>query len=454
MPKFDTILANNELNATLNLQIIRSKSMNFLKKLTPFTLPFLLAACGNDDLDPNDIQSPDTYEFTSITDPSATSSVDYREATTRLTLIKELEYLIESDELQAFGQETKSKEAVIALLNRVYDGGTQLSYSNNLMDVNLYDEASPAPTQVKGINVNDNTLTFTDNSLAENINLKDALSLNANLQIQNWFISIALLAIDDDDTTRFSSFGYDYQALIIGYLSVVMPFDQVSNHLLSTNNLGASNARDDSTTPYTLLEHNWDLAFGYFGTSTSAKIKSLDAITNGQENSVSHINYYVFDFAAETAQRDLQSTLREANFSQSLIELFLDGRTTISLNETHDSFSNQSTLITNYAADILYHWERALAATLIYHTKNTITNRYSADEYNYHWAMMTIYAQAIAIYPNSAITDDLLTSLTKDKVDPTTNLASQTTYLGTLVDAERDTKDIYGFSSSDVSSWQ
>mgnify|MGYP000399434548 CR=1 FL=1 len=426
--------------------------MKFLKKLTPFTMPFLLAACGNDDLDPSYVDAPDVYEYTSLTDPSAPSSVDYREATTRLTLVKELEYLIGSDELQTFGQETKSIDAVMALLNRIYEGGTNLSFSNNLAGVNLYDNSS-SPTQVKGINVSNNTLTFANNSIAENTNIKDALSLNANQQIQNWFTAIAFMAVDDDDSTRFSKDGFNFQALVTGYLSIVMPFDQASNTYLNSESLAASNTRGDSSTPYTPLEHNWDLAFGYFGTNKSVKNQSLDAIVATQETGTSQLNNYVFDVAAATAQRDLDSTLREANFSQLLIEDFLDGRTIISLDENHASFSKQRVLINQYATNILYNWEKALAATLIYHTKNTIINRYSLDKYDYHWAMMITYAQAITTYPDSALTPEVYASLTKDKIGYS-NLASQTTYLGTLYDAEQSIKEIYGFSDSDVLSWK
>ncbi len=426
--------------------------MIFLKKLTPFTLPFLLAACGEDDYDSSGIQAPNAYEFSSLTDPSAPSSVDYREATTQLTLIKELEYLIGSDELQAYGQ-ANGRDAVIDLLNRVYEGGTQANFSNNLAAVNIYDNDLSTPTPIKGIDVSDGTLTFAADSFSVNTNLKSTVSAAINEQIQSWFLNIATLAIDTNDDTRFTNNEFNYQALIIGYLAVVMPFDQVSNTYLSTSSLAANNSRNDSNSVYTQLEHNWDLAFGYFGTSTSAKTQSLDAIITTPTSNVSHINDFVFDMAAVTAQRDLDSTLREANFSQAIVENFLDGRTAISLDESHDSFSNQRSLINNNATDILYNWERALAATLIYHTKNTIINRYVADDYNYHWAMMTVYAQAIAIYPDSLLDPEVIAALTKSKLG-TLELAKQTIYLQTLYEAEQDIKATYNFSSSDVSSWR
>ncbi len=429
----------------------KQKYMKFLKKLTPFTLPFLLAACGNDDLDPSYIHVPNSYEFTSLTDPSAPSSVDYREATTRLALIKELEYVISSYTLQAYG-EANGRDAVIDLLNRVYQGGTILDEANNLVVVNLHDDSS-TPTPVKGINISETSLTFGNEAFTENTNIKNAVPSDMNDTIQGWFLKIANIATDGDYTSLYTKDGYDYKALIIGYLSVTMPFYQVSNTYLNTSSLTANNTRNDSSTPYTQLEHNWDLAFGYFGTSASAKTQSLESIIASNQGSVSQLNNYVFDMAAATAQRDLDSTLREANFSQLIIEDFLNGRAVISLGEGHELYSNQTTLINNHAESILYNWEKALAATLIYHIKNTIINRYIPTKYDYHWAMMTIYAQAIPMDPNALLAPEVIADLIKTKVDAT-DINKQTKYLATLFNAEQSIQQTYSFSESDVASWR
>jgi len=425
--------------------------MNFLKKLTPFTLPFLLAACGNDDYDTSDIEAPNVYEFSSLTDPSAPSSVDYRVPTTQLALIKELEYVISSYKLQGYGQ-TNGRDAVMDFLNRVYEGGTYTGVTNNLATVNLHDETS-TPTLIKGIDIGDNTLTFADDSLAENTNIKNAVPADMHEQIQDWFYKIATIAADDDFTTLYTANGFDYKALVIGYLSVAMPYYQASNAFLNTSGLEASNVRSDSSISYTQLEHNWDLAFGYFGTSESAKTQSLDAIIANNQNNASDLNSYVFDVAAATAQRDLDSTLRESNFSQLIIDDFLDGRATISLNESHGLFSKRTTLVKNYAETILYNWEKALAATLIYHIKNTIIKRYLATDYDHHWSMMTVYTQALTMNPNSALAPEVITILTKNKVDASDD-RKQTTYLTTLFEAEQKIKETYNFSESDVASWK
>jgi hypothetical protein len=277
-----------------------------------------------------------------------------------------------------------------------------------------------------------------------------------NVQIQDWFFNIATLAADFNKDTRFTNNGFNFKALVVGNLSVTMPFQQVSNTFLSASNLAADNTRNDSSSSYTQLEHNWDLSFGYFGSSKLAKTLSLDkviSINTNKTNNVSSLDDFVFDVAAATAQRDFDSTLRESNFSKAIIEGFLNGRTSITLNESHKLYSKQTSLINQYASAILYNWEKSLAATLIYHTKNTIINRYKTNDYDYHWAMMTVYAQAIASYKNSLLPPETITLLTNDKLS-TEDINKQTIYLETLFEAEQTIKTTYGFSRSDVSSWR
>ena len=114
------------------------------KKVALISLPLLLTACGDDDLDPDSINAPDVYNFTSLTDPSAVSSVDYKEATTRLVLIEELNYLIGSQYFLEYA-ESHGKDDAIILLNRAYTEGTKSSFINNLASVSLYTGNSNPP---------------------------------------------------------------------------------------------------------------------------------------------------------------------------------------------------------------------------------------------------------------------------------------------------------------------
>ncbi len=475
MPKFDTILANNELNATLNLQIIRSKSMNFLKKLTPFTLPFLLAACGNDDLDPDAIDAPNTYEFSSLTDPSAMTSVDYNEATTRLVLIEELEYLINSDFLQSYG-ELHDHESVVALLNRIYGAGTKLSAANNLASVNLYDNSS-TPTPINSVNFTDDTTTFI--ALEPNVNLQEVIpGLNTSLptraiadaeangdfigwsfltnsdgstypttMIQSWFNIIATLATDvngagnSNTATRFSSSNINYRDLIVSFLSASIPYSEVANVHLHEEIAMKDNSRSDSSLPYTQLEHHWDMAFGYFGTLINAKTISLDDILTTQTESVNNANDRVFTLAAAAAQRDLDSPLNSSFISKSLINNALDGRTLITKNKTGSLYQ--------YRTNVLYNWEKTIAATLIHHINGSIGTGFTVNLD--HWSHMKAYALALQFNPNPILSEQALLDI-HSLIGQSPKLDNKN-YLRDLLLARDKVQASYNFSLEDVQNW-
>ncbi len=125
--------------------------MKILKGTTLFALPLLLVACGNDDLDTISIQAPDVYEFTSLLDPSAISSVDYKEATTQLILINELDHFIASDALQV----GNSKEDALSKMNSLYKSGTQTFAINNLLTSDIYSTENKA-TELHGLTLDSN----------------------------------------------------------------------------------------------------------------------------------------------------------------------------------------------------------------------------------------------------------------------------------------------------------
>ncbi len=446
-----------------------------LKKLTPFTLPFLLAACGNDDLDPDAIDAPDTYEFNSLTDPSAMTSVDYSEATTRLVLIKELEYLINSEFLQDYGEQ-HDKEAVVALLNRVYREGTKPDSTNNLASVNLYDN-STTPTPIKSINFTDDTTTFT--ALMSNVNLQEVIpGLNTNIptreiqdiegngdfigwrlegnsngntyaigMIQSWFEVIATLATDVDDlgnvntASQFSSNNINYRDLIISFLSASIPYFEVTNIHLHEDALEADNSHSTSSQSYTQLEHHWDMAYGYFGTTITAKTQSLTSLLATQSASLENANERIYDIAAEAAQRDIDSLLNSSAISRSFINNTIDGRTLISLNKTSSLYQ--------YRKNILDNWEKTLAATLIHHINGSIGLGFTVNLD--HWAHMKAYALALQFNPNPLLSEQVLLDI-HSLIGELPKVGNKN-YLKDLLLARDKIQASYNFPLSDVQKW-
>ncbi len=479
--------------------------MKLLKILTPFTLPFLLAACGDDDIDTISTQAPDTYEFASLTDSSAASSVDYKEATTRLVLIKELEHLIGSDYLQSYGAAevtasniADAKTAVLTLLNTIYSGGTG---TDGLSSQNIYDLYDPdnlesdTVTSIKSYTFTGNTPTF--DQLSQNINLKAVMpgtayelhnrndsdvgqfigwsitgksngDLYPDLLIQEWFNKIATLATDGDSSTKFTYPNINYQALISSFLSASIPYSQVSHRYLSEDALNADNSTENQSQTYTSLEHNFDMAFGYFGTLTTAKNASLDYLIAANDNSKADLdnllNSSVFATAAAAAQRDLQSPLADINFSNSIVKSFLNGRTVISTPSEELESDEQKALIQTQANTILTNWEQTLAATVSFHLNGVFDNG-TADngnfedgiinpDYSKHWSHAKGYALALQFNPNSTITSTELTNIhTLISNKPHSKEPTMPAYLSEIVAARDSIQDAYGFSLEDIQGW-
>jgi len=467
--------------------------MALLKKLTLFTLPLLLSACGNDDLDSNEIGAPDVYLFSSQTDPAASSSVDYREATTRIVLIKELQDLISSDFLQTMGA-TQGEAAALATLNRIYSAGTQ-----GISSVNIYDNQS-TPTPITGVTTTLEKVQTDFSSMENNVNLSDKMpgvftdliyrhdaDINlgyfigwqkagiddgdrvAGIMIQHWFEKISLLAIDDNTETKTTISGINYQTLIGNFLNGAIPYYLATHVLLNpSNGLTASNS---SQSNYTQLQHNWDLAYGYFGGNSHYKSigKTINATQvefdhngDGKINLFSEMN---FGHAVDAAVIDERSPLSDTYFSEDIAQAFLNGRQLINnhINSGIADNADFSQALLHEANVITQNWDRVIAAKLIHHLNRTSA---SAPFYGQHplldalyandWANVKSYALALQFNPNAIISKDELIELhTEIGNSPVTNIDSHKlkTYANKLLISRDKIANIYNFSEMNTLNW-
>ena len=474
-------------------------SMMTLKTLTLLALPLMLSACGDDNEEIIIFTAPETYDFTSRTNPGMPSSVDYKDATTRLVIIKELEYLIGSDYLQDLGAQWTSEfgqayalPKVYELLNAIYETGTK-SGTYSLVNQNIYDLYDPdnleisGSTPIKGLNF----LTPPDfSSLSENINLRDAmpgvtLDLHnrkeneehgdfigwgisgvldgddiADQLIKSWFQKIASLATDGDKTTRFTLGNLNLQALISSFLSVSIPYFQVSNiHLNSDIGLLSDNNESNTDFAYTQLEHHWDLAFGYYGTLITANTESLETIIATPSRTLTDLNALltntVFDFAVSMAQRDYDATFHDVHFSKNINKSFLEGREVIRLNNPDVTDIQKKVLLHDSASDTIIIWERAIAANLVHHINRTIDNGHSLDEtYEKHWAKMKVYALALQFSPYSSIDNETLKKINEAiRQIPHARTSSINNYLADILEVRDSIQAIYNFSDENVQRW-
>jgi len=468
--------------------------MKILKGITLFTLPLALLACGNDDLDPDAINAPDIYEFTSLTDPSAPSSVEYLEATTRLTLINELENLIESSELSELG-ENEGEAAVIERLNRVYEQGTKNEHPTNLANTNIYtDQNGATPIQNFDLPEELDLIQNDFSDLKADINLKDIMpgilqDLHyrnpvdsekglfigwtitnfsngdevANQLIQQCFKGIAILLSDSDDTTDHIQMfgGTDYKAFAISFLKATITYHQLTAVHLDIQDLLTSNPGATQTESYTEIQHQWDLAFGYFGGRKNyLKHKSLPPYNDDNfDEKIDLSSEYNFYLANEARSRD-NTPVPETNFSYDIIENFLLGRTVIN-NSFRESNNEWQEEIPYYTNRILVNIEKLMAANLIHHLneiKYTAKFYLLGDDYkrNYFtaWSNSKGVALALQFNPNSTLSRDQLIEI-NDLIGgkPQTSSNSIANYLKDIDETITILRDTYNIGITTTNAW-
>lgn len=468
---------------------IANRQPNWAKtKLATAILPLslLLGGCGDDNLDPNAINAPDEYYFDSKTSPGE-SSVDYSEATTRLILIKELEYLIGSDYLNEYGV-SGNPTAVLNLLNRVYQLGT-----SNLKSSNIYSQSNVSTT-IQAVHTTKPKLQTTYASLPSGIQLKNAMpgiskQLNyrdaENIQngyfigwdinlladedlvpdamIQEWFKKIADLTVDDNPNTQFSNFTLDYKTLVTAFLTSSITYSQVTQiHLNPSIGLMSANNSDGKSTP---LQHHWDMAFGYFGAhtnylSTRTENSSSNEFDNNGDGKINLLSEYNFDSASNSAYIDSTSYLASTQFSNKIAQAFLTGRQLIddNVNDESPEFRQQ---LNELSSVIKSNWEKMMAAHIIRRLNRAIflLQTYVYDDnivfdlYKKDWAEIKSYAMALQLNPNAIIQKDDLETI-HFKLGKSTNTADTNGYANKLYAVKKLLGTVYDFSDQNIESWE
>lgn len=381
----------------------------------PLAIAISLAGCGDDNIDPNGINVPDVYEFESLSDPSAGSSVDYKQAITHTVLIQELAHLLASDRLQNVQTNNEAEE----LIQSYYEIGTKASAGANLSLIgnDLYSEGFSNTAihfnGTSGLEAKQQDFSY----LSPNTNLKDQMAgitedlilrqeedeTGENGEFLGWNTTLGLARVDGDiipnqimidalpklkvlandgdiNTKYITPTNIDYRAFFSAFLLGSIHYSVVNSKLLNPDKGLLSDNTAQVGLPYTQLEHNWDLAFGYFGASRDANTRS-DTYNLEYPDNDSNLDHMIdleselnSGFALMAMELDSQAPLSEINFSGSIIQKFLLGRQIIlehhGINPSDDpKLHNKLSAIAN---DITESWELLLAARVIYQTNQTI----------------------------------------------------------------------------------
>lgn len=412
--------------------MIFKKNLPF--KVLPLALAVALGGCGDDDIDPDGINAPNNYEFISSLDGK--SSVEYKQASTYFILVKELEHLIKSDYLQTLSS-TYNYTQLIALLNRVFEGGTISNYQDNLVSTDLYSTNTSA-TQITGFTLT-NSSDYSE--LSADINIKDWLPSSilplldesdptwSARTITNAFTAIASLANDGNEDTKYidENQNRDHLSIILSLLRVGIPYFYLTNHLLTDTQLSANNSTTLVGKNHTQLEHNWDMAFGFSG--STADLKSLTEVMITDRHHSEWVNlselltYKTDGLLYYAALVDQNSQHSSTDFSKQTQQQLLNGRTLIKEMQSSDvdTTTHKETLI-QVRNKLLFNLEQIVTALAMAQMNDTIQLSYyigpdyegTSLQHAYFsaWSKLYVYSQVLELNPFNHLSEQLTDELT------------------------------------------
>ncbi|NKI19407.1 DUF4856 domain-containing protein [Spongiibacter sp. KMU-166] len=301
------------------------------------------------------------------------------------------------------------------------------------------------------------------------------------------------------DTVYVDEKGRDFRQLIQKFLLGAVNFSQGTNDYLLTDFAGANT--QDGSSPYTVAEHKWDEAFGYFGAArdyndyTDEEISGAggreaysgsyhDTDGNGSIDLRSEIN---FANSVNCAKRD-RGSQSGTDFSKTTFDAFLAGR--FILNQyaasTTALSSEQQSELDSHIATAAKTWEKCIASTVVHYINDVIADmgEFSNGEFasveNFtnlakHWSEMKGFALGLQFSPFSPFRDGSVSGITVDSLktlladmgdapvlaDGSQNgvAASGTAqaaiddYIAKLEAARSTLKTAYGFADADVQNW-
>jgi hypothetical protein len=277
--------------------------------------------------------------------------------------------------------------------------------------------------------------------------------------------------------------GLDLQQLLQKFLVMSINFSQGTDDYLDDDvadkGLLAANTRDGENA-FTILEHQWDEGFGYFGAARDYDQYTDDEIaaaggrpdwqlfhdTNGdcRIDFQSEVN---FAASGNAAKRDRGATT-DVDFTGDAFAAFLAGRALIASVEGPLSEEQLDTL-RGHRDTIVSAWEKAYAATVVHYVNDVLadmeafgTETYSFVDHAKHWGEMKGFALGLQFNPRSPLHEsagegtlfEQLHGFLRDApVLATATEGEISAYREALESARALLRDAYDFTEEDVANW-
>lgn len=437
-------------------------SFSYRSRLTALAAALMLggslAGCTDEIVDPgpsNGIPVPSTYTFASRFDATK-SSVDYGGQVVRNLLIQDLTTAVAN--LSKPGAVAVSEADLLAIYEHSDAANlvTKVSVSGRELLESQYNRIS------------------TGKKLSDKISTASVIGTNqtADALIRGWIRTAALNAQDGSKLGTSAAIldenGRDIAEMINKVLLGAVSYYQATSVYLAgvatKDNAVAAPDGKGGVLAYTVMEHNWDEAFGYFGaardyarysddnlTGTSADY-SYDSNGDGKIDLRSEYNHTVARYAA---RRD--KSIAGSDFTKEIFDAFLKGRTAV---------TNQGTTaeINTHRGAVSTAWEKIIAASAVHYVNDVRKAMATAgqpdfNEFGLRHAWSEMKGLLIALQFNSAklISDTQLASIHTLVGDTPVVAAAgtdaNTTYAAALDSVKSVMKSVYGFSDAQMAAW-
>ena len=233
------------------------------------------------------------------------------------------------------------------------------------------------------------------------------------------------------------------------------------------------NSMSDDGDPWTAMEHHWDESFGYFGAARDYNTgytddddrKSDPYHDSNGDGAIDFLSEYNSGWAVTAAKRDLVEASVDYDFTKTMMDAYLEGRTLITNQAPLEEILVQRDIILNT-------WEKVVAAVTIHYINDVNADMmalYPADstagplselsaDYNNHWAEMRAYALGLQYNDFKVISDaDLeavLTAMGTAPVYPADGYGAYYGYHGGLVGTAKSLlQAAYGFDDEHMANW-
>lgn len=290
------------------------------------------------------------------------------------------------------------------------------------------------------------------------------------------------------DAVYVDQYGRDYKQLMQKFLLMSVTFSQGTNDYLQQKFAEQITSKDNNA--YTVAEHHWDEAFGYFGAArnygdyTDVQIAAGEYIDADNNGTIDIRSEYNLGNSTNCGKRDkgTAGNSNPTNYTQEAFDAFLAGREILknaaAAGELTDSA--QTALQTQIEKAALT-WEKCIAATVVHYINDVVADMDSydtaagtfADLASYknlakHWSEMKGFALGLQFSPHSPFRADVASEMELQMVlqwmGDAPVLADGTqlgqpyaggveAYEENLLKARDVLQDAYGFDVENVQNW-